>query len=314
VIVHLQGRLLPLAQAHISPLDRGFLMGDAIYEGLRAFRGRIVGLEAHMARMTRSLTEARIPWDPRQLGPLSEQLLAANDLRDAFVYWQITRGTPTPEMPVRTRMPPDGLTPTVFAYTSPQPSLESFVTPKELHAAIRPDLRWHRGHVKSTSLMGNVISCVESAELGASDAILVRDLDRLGEQALVAEGSATNLIAALPSPSDTRGFEIVTPDLESTSILAGVTRRLLLESGSGILARPISLGELRRAREVMIVGSNTMVASIVSLDGRPVGEGRTGPIAAKLLGRLVSAIARDLGFEPLSPAMIEPTPALQRAS
>jgi branched-subunit amino acid aminotransferase/4-amino-4-deoxychorismate lyase len=212
VIVHLHGRLVPAAQASINPFDRGFLMGDAIYEGLRAFRGRIVGLQAHIDRMTRSLAEARIPWDPRQLGPLSQALLEANGLADAFVYWQVTRGTPTPEMPLRTRMPPKGLAPTVFGYCSPQPALETFVTPKELRVAIRPDLRWHRGHVKSTSLMGNVISCVEADEAGASDAMLVRGLDERGDEALVSEGSATNLIAAVPTLSDPRRIELVTPD------------------------------------------------------------------------------------------------------
>lgn len=314
VIVHLHGRLVPAAQASINPFDRGFLMGDAIYEGLRAFRGRIVGLQAHIDRMTRSLAEARIPWDPRQLGPLSQALLEANGLADAFVYWQVTRGTPTPEMPLRTRMPPKGLAPTVFGYCSPQPALETFVTPKELRVAIRPDLRWHRGHVKSTSLMGNVISCVEADEAGASDAMLVRGLDERGDEALVSEGSATNLIAAVPTLSDPRRIELVTPDLESTSILAGVTRKLLLESGSGIVARRLTVGEVRRAREVMIVGSNTMVASLVEIDGRPVGDGRAGPIASMLLSRLVAAIAKDLGFAPPAHALLEPTAAvLQRA-
>ncbi len=343
MIVHLNGQLLPIDQARISPLDRGFLMGDAIYEGLRSFRGLVRALPAHVDRMTKGLAEARIPWDARALGPLTSELLAANSTPDAFIYWQVSRGTPMPGTPVRQRLPQSGMPVTVFGYCAPQPPIEAYASPVETTGATRPDLRWHRGHIKSTSLMGNVLSVIEASDVGANEAILVRETPA---GALVSEASATNVVLALRKhgqPGTLEGIELVTPDLDSTSILAGVTRKMLLSpvaqvsnlcppvaqasrlcmaplpSGTGeapvpqgqclpsLITRPIRVEELHHAEEIMLMGSTSMVTSVVSLDGRPIGDGHAGPIARWLLARLVASIRKDLGFDqpaPNSPATV----------
>ncbi len=289
MIVHLNGALVPAAEAKVGVFDRGFVFGDSVYEGLRAFRGRIVALDRHAARMRSALGEARIEWDPGQLGRLCDELLRANGMEEAFVYWQISRGAPTPGQPVRSRIPAGPIAPTIFGYCSPQPPMAKFEEgPPSVTGAVRPDTRWTRGHLKSCSLMGNVIAAIETAEAGAQETILIRD-------GLVAEASASNAILALPK----RGgkTEIATPSLESVSILGGITRALLIDEFPEIVCRPVRVEELPKASEVMVCGSTSMVTSVVTLDGRTVGDGAPGPVARRLLAGLVKAIKRDLGLD-----------------
>lgn len=289
MIVHLNGRLIPLEQAAISPFDRGFIFGDGVYEGLRAFRGRIVAMDRHIRRMRDALREARIDWEPEHLHALTDALIEANGLPDSFVYWQVTRGAPAPGQPVRTRTPAGAMQPTIFGYCSGQQPIEYFANPPTVTAAVRPDTRWMRGHLKSISLLGNVVAAIEGLEQGAQDVILVRS-------GLVAEGSATNVILALPGKRG--GTELVTPSLDSVSILGGITRALLLDALPEIVARPVRIEELFRASEIMLVGSTSMVTSVIQLDGRPVGEGAAGPESRRLLATLVRSILAEHGQSP----------------
>lgn len=288
MIVHLNGKLVPASEARIGVFDRGFIFGEGVYEGLRSFRGRVVAMRKHADRMRDGLRECRIDWDPDRMAALTQGLLEANAMPDAFIYWQITRGAPAPGRPVRTRTPQGPMTPTVFGYCSAQPPLETYTSPPTVTAATRPDTRWHRGHLKSISLLGGVLAAIEAEEAGAGDAIMVRD-------GLVTEGTATNVILALPGPGGT--VELATPSLQSASILAGVTRALEVEQGPGVVARPVRVDELRSASEIMLVGSTSMVTSVVALDGKRVGEGKPGPQAHRLLRSLVEIIRKDLGFE-----------------
>ncbi len=293
MIVHLNGKLVPAEQARIGVFDRGFIFGEGVYEGLRSFRGKIVAMPRHVTRMRNGLRECRIDWDPAQMTALTESLLTANAMPDTFIYWQVTRGAPGPGQPVRTRTPQGPMTPTVFGFCSAQAPIENYTTPPTVRAATRPDTRWHRGHLKSISLLGGVLAAIEAEEAGAGDAIMVRD-------GLVTEGTATNVILALPAPGGRT--ELVTPSLESVSILAGVTRALEVELGPGIVSRPVREEELRRAHEIMLVGSTSMVTSVIELDGKPVGDAKPGPAAHKLLRSLVDIIRAELGFEQAAPA------------
>lgn len=286
MIIHLNGSLVSPDQARISPFDRGFLLGDGVYEGLRSFRRKIVALDRHAARMRRALEESRIEWDPDEMEGLSDALLRANELEDAFVYWQVTRGVPGRGQPVRTRVPTGPMTPTVLGFCYGQPVLESYEKPAGISAALVRDTRWTRGHLKSISLLGNVIGAYESRDAEAQDAIFHRD-------GLLAEGSATNVILALPGAGGR--VALVTPSLESVPILGGITRALLLEQVPGIEERAVKVEEILRAREVMLVGSTAMVTSVTSLDGHPIGEGVPGPEASRLLRALVRAIEVEHG-------------------
>jgi D-alanine transaminase len=294
VIVYLQGELVPAEQARVSVFDRGFIFGDGIYEGLRSVvvngRRRVVGLRRHAERLRAGLAAARIEWDCAQLAGVCDRLLDANGLDDAFIYLQITRGTPRldGQDPVRSRLPPAGLKPGVFAYCTPVPALEHFTLPPRKAAGVQEDLRWRMGRVKSISLLGNVLAAMGAGDHGADEAILVRD-------GLVSEGTYTNVALVLPRAGRAGGgapgdFEIVTPSPESVPFLDGITRQIILAESPEIVQRPVRAEELLKAQEIMLWGTTTMVSSVVSLDGRSVGNGSPGPVARALLDRLVACI------------------------
>ncbi len=283
VLVHLNNQIVPREQARVDPFDRGFLMGDGVYEGLRAFGGRIVAMDYHIERMREGLRALSIEYDASRLAPMTARLLEANAARDAFVYWQITRGAPGPGRQVRTRVPDGDMTPTVFGFVGPAGSLAEARTLQARAAVTVPDPRWKLGHIKSISLLGSVLCAMQADDADADDAIIVNN-------GLVAEGTASNVVIVVDGP---HGPRIATPSLESTPILAGVTRRLLLEAVPEIENRPVREEELLSAREVMVTGSLTMVTSITVLNGRPVGDGRPGPIARRLLDTLLDVIQKE---------------------
>lgn len=283
--VHLNGVLVSRSEARIDPFDRGFVFGDGVYEGLRAFRGRVRAIDRHVKRLRESLLAARIDFDAERLGPMSDELLRANGLTDAFLYWQFTRGTPGLGHPVRARVPDGAIVPTVFGYALERPALERCAEPGTTTAAVVEDLRWHRGRVKAISLLGNVMAAMEARERGAEEAIFVRD-------GLVGEATATNVFVVVPDGRG--GSEIATPSLESVSILAGVTRDLLLERVGEIVERPVRAEELAGASEILLCGTNTMIASVLKLDGRSVGDGKLGPVARRLARTLVEIVEAEL--------------------
>jgi D-alanine transaminase len=291
VIVHLNGKLVPREQAFVPVFDRGFIFGDGVYEGLRSFRSRVVAFDRHLRRMTDGLREARIRFDPGTLVGATAELLEANSMPDSFIYWHITRGAPGPGQPVRTRLPAGPMTPTVFGYCTPQPPIERFTEPPRVTCAVAPDTRWHRGHLKSISLLGNILAALEGQEQGAQDAIMVRG-------GLVTEGSATNVVMAVPTPGG--GTELVTPSLDSVSILGGITRELLVDYVPDLIVRAVREEELYRAGEVMLIGTTSMVTSVTHLNGRAIGDGTPGPMSRRLLRDLIGIISEEcrLGVSP----------------
>lgn len=296
MLLHLNGQLVERAEARVDPFDRGFIFGDGVYEGLRAFRGRVRAIDRHVKRFRESLAAARIEFDAARLGPMSEELLRANGLTDAFLYWQVTRGTPLPGQMLRARVPDGSMPPSVFGYAMERPPVERCLEPGTTTAALIEDFRWRRGTVKSVSMLANVMAAYEARERGAEDAIFVRD-------GLVAEATATNVLVALPDGRG--GTEIATPSLAGVSILAGVTRDLLIENEPTIVERDIRAAELKDATEVVLCGTNTMIASVLSIDGRPVGTGRVGPVARRLAQTLANTIVRELE----TPVVVRPAMA-----
>lgn len=291
MIVSLNHRLLPRDQARIDPFDRGFLFADGVYEGLRAFSGHVVGMPLHVRRLAAGLRELRIDFDAGLMVERTRELLEANRLRDAFIYWQVTRGVPAPGQPVRSRLLTGPVTPTLFGYAVPAPTLEQCaIVPTKSACRVR-DTRWLRGLVKSIGLVGSVVGAIEAHEQGGDDAILIRhpEPNGMAGEPRVAEATSSNLLAVLDSG------EIVTPALESAPILAGVTRDILIAaaraSGVDLRERTLLDRELSRAREIMLLGTLTMVTSVTTLDGAPVGTGTPGPIAQKLNALLLKAIA-----------------------
>lgn len=293
MIVHLNGQLIPAAEAKVSPFDRGFVFGDGIYEGLRAASlpggRRVIGLQRHVRRMANGLAAAGINWNPSSLGPLTAALLNANRLDDAFIYWQVTRGTPDlVRGPVRSRIPTAGAAPTVFGYCTPLPPIDlADPQPAIKVAATQPDLRWLRGEVKCISLLGNLLATMAAhADHQADEAILIREVEG---RPLITEGTYTNVVLVHHRAGR---IEFVTPALDSAPMLCGVTREILCEIEPRLVQRPVPADELLAAAEVLLIGTTTMVSAVTRLNGRPVGGGQVGPGAKELLRVLTRAIAR----------------------
>ena len=274
MIVHLNGRLIDSSEARIGVFDRGFLLGDGIYEGLRAVDGHVVDLDRHIERMREGLSIAHMEeFDPDTLRGILCPLLEANGLRNAFIYVQITRGEPGEQGPRRSRVLSGGRGPTVFAYAEPLTLID---TPRRVRSCVIEDRRWTYGHVKSIALMGGVIAAFEARDRGADDAILVRD-------GMLTEGSSTNVFVV-------RDGITATPPVDGGKLLGGVTRDVIIERNPDIEVRPVPEEALRAAEEILLTGTRTMIASVIELDGEPVGAGVPGPRAHELLRSLLEEV------------------------
>ncbi|MCE9620662.1 MAG: aminotransferase class IV [Planctomycetes bacterium] len=274
--VWLNGRILPLEKAMISPLDRGFLFGDGVYEMVRFFDRVGMAMAAHIERLDRSLRLSRIEgFDASGLPALCESLLDAEDLRDASVYLQITRGAAA----TRSHLPPAGIQPTVFAMASPCGALSTLEAAEPIALSVQPDQRWQRCEIKSISLMGSILPMLEARVHGAEEAILVRD-------GRVSEGSSSNVFVV-------RGREVATPPIDSDpAILHGTMRTLAIDAarqiGLKVAIRPVMEAELAAADEIWITSSRRVLAGCVALNGAPFGGGRP----AKLGDDVVRAMRR----------------------
>ena len=282
--VYLNGEYLPKDRARISPDDRGFIFGDGIYEVVRVIDGRIFEWDAHAERMTRGLAGLRIAFGARDVDGMREvcdRLVRDNDLAggEATVYAQVSRGT----APRVHHFPPTGTPPTVYAFAA------KFTVPRELRekgaaAITHPDFRWARCDLKTVNLLGAVLARQAAAEAGAYEAILLRD-------GMMTEGAATNAFAVV-------GGVLRTYPL-SNYILPGITRRVVIElaeeAGIALLQEPVTHAELPRASELFVCGTTTDVTPVVTLDGRPVGNGKPGPVTTKLRdalsARMYAAVA-----------------------
>jgi len=282
-LVWLDGEIVPTSEATISPFDRGFLFGDGVYETVLFFNRRGVGMEHHIERLRDSLAMTGIRgFDAADFRNISRALLDRTGLDDALVALQVTRGVQRP----RRHVPTEHDRPTVFAYASLAEPLSSLTGPRPHRAVLRHDDRWRRCDIKSTSLIANVLTQIDAHAVGAAEAILHRD-------GVVSEGAMSNVLLVLD------GVLVTPPTGVQPSILPGVMRAIALESAraTGIETdeRPVRVEELDDAREVMITSSRRLLDSIVSIDGRPVGDGEVGPVAESLFLRLREDVAASCG-------------------
>jgi D-alanine transaminase len=260
-ICYLNGRLVPLAEATVSVMDRGFIFGDAIYEVIPVFDGVAFRLSEHLQRLGASLAAVSIkdPLPMHRWISLVEELININCDGDQSIYIQVTRGVAP-----RDHVLHNAVEPTVFLMSSP---LAVATQTKPISAVTVEDLRWQRCDIKTTSLLANVMSRSQAVGLGSQEAIFIRD-------GYVTEAAACNIFIA------NEGM-VKTPPL-SSRILAGVTRNLLVELIDGELPRmreePVSVLELTTAEEVWVTSSTRELVPVVRIDDKPVGDGEVGPV------------------------------------
>lgn len=262
-ICYLNGSYVPLHEARISPLDRGFLFADSVYEVLPVFGGRMFRFREHFDRLARSLNEIRLPspHTHEEWLALLEELIKRNDSVDMYVYVQVTRGMEYG----RNHAFPARVTPNVFAMACPLPVLKPEESATGISAITVEDFRWGRCHIKTTALLANVLMKQQASEAGAQEAIIVRD----GE---VLEGSSTSILIV-------KNGTLATPP-NSHRILPGTTRDATLElaeQSMPIQVRSLAIEELWTADEVWLSAATRDVLPVTKIDGRTIGSGRPGP-------------------------------------
>jgi D-alanine transaminase len=261
-VCYLNGEFVPLAEARISPLDRGFLFADSVYEVLPVFDGRMFRFREHFDRLARSLGEIQIasPHSHLEWLALLNELVRRNGGGSMYLYVQVTRGM---ELGRNHAFPKDAK-PTVFALASQLPVMSAEQREHGLSAITVQDFRWERCDIKATTLLANVLMKQRAAEAQAQEAILVRDGD-------VLEGSSTSIFIV-------RDGVLVTPP-NSHRILPGTTRDVVLELAQRFMPaqiRRVGISELFEANEVWIAAATRDVLPITRIDGRMIGSGRPG--------------------------------------
>jgi D-alanine transaminase len=265
--VFLNGEFMPMADAKISPMDRGFLFGDGIYEVIPSYAGKLVGFEPHMKRMQAGLQAIGmdLPMTINEAQSLVKRLIADNGMGNLGIYLHISRGTDSK----RFHAYPINVSQTVFAFAFEIPSepVADKKQTKGYKVVSSEDLRWKRCHIKSTSLLGNVMHFQQSQTAGVNETILY------DEEGYLTEASACNVFIV-------KDGTILTPPL-SEQLLPGITRGLLLDilKKDGTLPleeRAIHMDEVHVADEIWLTSSSKEIAPVIELDGKPVGLGLVG--------------------------------------
>jgi D-alanine transaminase len=265
-IVYVNGVYVPEEQAKVSVFDRAFLFGDAVYEVTAVLGGWLVDFDAHLARLDRSLKEIALdlPMSHEGLRELHEELIKENRVDEGIVYLQISRGPADRDFAY-----PETPAPTVVAFTQRRPLLDNPYVTKGVKIITIPDIRWKRRDIKSTAMLAQTMGKQAAKLKGAYEAWMVED-------GCVTEGTSSSAFIL-------DGAGVLRTQPLGPHILPGVTRRAVLrlasQEGLRVEERPFSVDDAYRAREAFLTAASAFVLPIVEIDGRPIGDGRPGPIS-----------------------------------
>ncbi len=263
--IFLNGEFLPLEQARVSVLDRGFLFGDGVYEVIPAYAGRLFRLTEHLDRLDNSLGSIRMqpPLSHSQWERILGQLVAQELPTDLTLYLQVTRGPASK----RDHAIPNDISPTLFAMATVNPPRQPDAYAEGVAAITLDDIRWHLCNIKAITLLANVLQRQRAVDEDAMEAILIRD-------GLAHEGAASNLFIV-------KKGALITPP-KGPQLLPGITRDLVLElaADAGLPHREADIfeAELRDADEVWLTSSTREVMPVTRLNGKAVADGRPGPL------------------------------------
>ena len=273
-VVYLNGEYLPLDQAKISVLDRGFLFADGVYEVIPAYGGRLLRMQEHMQRLQNSLDAIRLenPLTNEQWQKIIEKLLLENPNTgpgdDKYVYLQVTRGVAAK----RNHGFPDEVTQTVFMMVNEMAPVNKEELRPGVSAITLDDIRWKACHVKSISLLGNILLRQQAHDNDAAEAILIND-------GLVTEGAASNVFAVID--------DVLVTAPTGSRLLPGITRDLIIElaveNDIKCEERDFTEDELLSASEIWFTSSTKEILPVVELNGDAVANGQSGPIWEKMI-------------------------------
>jgi D-alanine transaminase len=267
-LANLDGVTMPLAEAKVPALDRGFLFGDAVYEVLRVYAGRMWLADEHFRRLARSLESVRISGvDVDRIRRRTLETIAAGNFTEAIAYIQVTRGVAPRQHPF-----PAGVSPLEFLYV--QEFNDPYAEARRAGAAAitHPDQRWDRCDIKSTNLLGNVLASQAAAEQGCMEALLYLP------DGTLTEGTHTSFFGVLD------GVVLTAP--RSHDILPGITRGLVLDltrrAGIPVREHTLTRDGLAHVSELFLTGTTSEVMPVTKVDGRPIGGGTPGPVTRRL--------------------------------
>lgn len=268
--VYLNGQYLPETEAKVSIFDRGFVFGDAVYEVTAVLEGKLIDFAGHLARLHRSLSELDMPFsmDDASLLAVHRELLSLNQVDEGLVYLQVTRGAAD-----RDFLFPAADTPnTIVLFTQKKKFSDKTAEQLAIRVITLEDQRWLRCDIKTVQLLYSSMAKNIAKKAGADDAWLVRD-------GLITEGSSSNAyIVTADGAIVTRGI--------SNLILSGITRAAVLECarelGLRLEERAFDVAEAKAAKEAFITSATTFVSPVVQIDDAAIGDGKPGPVAARL--------------------------------
>lgn len=269
-IAYVNGRYLPLEEATISIMDRGFLFGDGIYEVTAVIGGKFVDNEPHLVRLGRSLDAIGIrnPHTTEEWTAIQRELVKRNGLNEGAIYLEVTRGTYERDFTC-----PADLAPNVVMFTQARDLLVSPAAEKGVAAITVEDQRWARRDIKSTALLAQVLAKFAAKAANVSEAFMI------DQNGMVTEGASSTAFIV------TQAGTLVTRPL-SNAILPGITRRAIMrlaqETGIEVEERLFTRDEMLDASEVFYTAATAFVMPVTEVDGARIGGGQPGPVARKL--------------------------------
>ena len=268
--VYVNGDFVAEEDAKISVFDRGFLMADAVYEVTTVVDKKLIDYPAHMVRLKRSLDELQMdpPAQMDQLTDIHKELVARNDLTNGLIYLQVSRGVADRDF----TYPAKGTPTSLVLFTQAKDPLENKLVETGARVVTVPDLRWGRRDIKTVQLLYPSMAKMAAKNAGVDDAWFEED-------GMINEGTSNNTWIV------TKDGKLVTRHL-SHSILHGITRKATLRCAEllqmEVEERPFSKEEAQEAAEAFFTSASAFVCPVVELDGVPIGEGKPGPVVAKL--------------------------------
>jgi len=264
VIVYLNGAFLPIEEARIPVLDRGFIYGDGVYEYIPVYRRQAFRLPQHLARLQHSLDGIRLanPHTDAEWTSIVGELVARQPFDDQGVYFQVTRGVAK-----RDHAFPAGVAPTVFMMSNPLATPSAEQVERGVAVVTAEDNRWRHCDLKTISLVGNVLMRQLAADAGAVETVMFRDGN-------LTEASASNVLVVV-------GAGIVAPPKDNLilpGITYGATYEFAQEAGIPFSIRPVPRAEALGASEMWLTSSTKEVLAITTVDGAPFAAGKPGPV------------------------------------
>ncbi|GLH80939.1 D-amino-acid transaminase [Bradyrhizobium sp. SSBR45G] len=270
-IAYVNGAFVPLSEAKVSVLDRGFLFADGIYEVAAVLDGKLIDSASHLQRLERSVGEIglALPESLSRIEELQKELVARNALDQGMVYLQVTRGADkSRDFP----FPKGDVKPTLVMFVTAKNIVDAPSAKTGIGVITVPDIRWARRDIKSVALLAQVLAKQAAAAAGAGEAWMVED-------GHVTEGGSSSAFILTPD-------DVIVTRPNSNAILPGCTRKAVVklaeERQLKVEERLFTVEEALAAKEAFITSASSFVQPVVTIDGKPVGDGKPGPVASRL--------------------------------